>query len=247
LIIFIEKSEMDGLNPKRNLYLIPSTLGESGIERVIPEYNLHIIRRLTYFVVEEEKTVRRFLIRCGYKDINSVVFYVLNEHTRNEDIPPIFCESGNADLGMVSEAGMPGVADPGSMLVTEAYKQQMQIVPLSGPSSLLMALMSSGLNGQNFAFNGYLPQKPQERSAKIKFYEKRSAAENQSQIFIEAPYRNNHLVESLLASLRPLTKLCIAMNLTLPDEWIMTKDISEWIKNPPQDINRKPAVFIFQS
>jgi 16S rRNA (cytidine1402-2'-O)-methyltransferase len=230
---------------KRKLYLIPSTLGDSDIDKVIPAYNRGIILRINHFVAEEEKTVRRFLIRCGYQNIQEAVFYLLNEHTPPRDIPFIFSDSGSADLGMISEAGLPGVADPGSMLVSEAYRLGMKVIPLSGPSSLMLALMASGLNGQQFAFNGYLPQKPNERSVKIRHFEKRSSAESQSQIFIEAPYRNNHLVDSLLATLRHETRLCIAVNLTLENEWICTKTVGEWIKQPPGDLKKQPAVFIF--
>lgn len=232
----------------RKLFLIPSTLGDSTIEQVIPQYNIEVILSLTHFVVEEERTARRFLVRCGYKNIlDQARFFILNEHTRYTEIPPIFIDSGNADLGLISEAGVPGVADPGALLVSEAYKQNFTVIPLAGPSSLLLALMASGLNGQQFAFNGYLPVKPHERDSKIRFYEKRSEAEKQTQLFIEAPYRNNQLSESLLQNLKPETRLCIAVNLTLPDEWISTRTIREWRKQPPPDLKRQPAVFIFQA
>ena len=230
------------------LYLIPATLGDTAVTQVLPSYNLEIIQKLKHFVVEEEKTARRFLIRCGYtQEISNIQFYILNEHTRPTEIPLFFSGSGGNDLGMISEAGLPGVADPGALLVAEAHRLNVRVVPLSGPSSLLMALMSSGLNGQHFAFNGYLPVKGPEKVSKIKLLEKKSGLESQSQLFIEAPYRNNQLIESLLANLRPDTRLCIAANITLSDEWIRTSTIREWKMYPPPDLNRKPAVFIIQS
>jgi 16S rRNA (cytidine1402-2'-O)-methyltransferase len=233
---------------ERKLFLIPATLGETSINKVIPDFNVEIIQNLRHFVVEEERTARRFLIHCGYKEnINNTCFYILNEHTRASEIPLIFSDSGDGDLGLISEAGLPGIADPGAMLVEEANRLNIRVIPLSGPSSLLLALMASGLNGQQFAFNGYLPVKPHERSIRIKFYEKRSEAENQSQLFIEAPYRNNQLIEALLGTLKSQTRLCIAANLTLPGEWIKTKKVIEWKNSPPPDLKRQPAVFIFQA
>jgi 16S rRNA (cytidine1402-2'-O)-methyltransferase len=235
-------------NNQRKLFLIPATLGDTAIAQVIPTYNLEIINNLSSFAVEDERTARRFLIRCGYKNnINNVRFYLLNEHSQERDVPAILTESYPHDLGLMSEAGVPGVADPGALLVREAHSSHIKVVPLAGPSSLILALMASGLNGQQFAFNGYLPVKGPERAARIKFLEKRSEAEHQSQMFIEAPYRNNQLIESLMINLKPVTRLCIAANLTLPDEWIRTKTIYEWKQLQPPDLNKKPAVFIFQS
>ena len=234
------------IRPERKLYLIPSTLGDTEITKVIPAYNLSVINSLTHFVVEEERTARRFLIRCGYTaDISTVQFFLLNEHTPALEIPLIFAGTGASDLGLISEAGLPGVADPGALLVEEAHRTNITVVPLAGPSSLLIALMASGLNGQQFSFNGYLPVKPHERSPRIRFFEKRSETENQSQIFIEAPYRNNQLVEALLSNLKNSTRLCIAVNLTLDGEWIRTKTIRDWKLIPPPDLKRQPAVFIF--
>jgi 16S rRNA (cytidine1402-2'-O)-methyltransferase len=231
----------------RCLYLIPSFLGESPSNNVLPSANTDIIRSLDHFVVEEERTARRFLIRCGYdKPIGSVNFYKLNEHTPAHDIPGIFALSGGANLGLISEAGLPAIADPGSALVEEAYRQDILVIPLVGPSSLMLALMASGLNGQNFAFIGYLPIKNPDRSNKIRFIEKRSESEKQAQIFIEAPYRNNQLINNLLEVCKPGTRLCIAANLTLPDEWIRTKMIREWKAIQSPDLHRQPAVFILQ-
>jgi 16S rRNA (cytidine1402-2'-O)-methyltransferase len=235
------------INEKR-LYLIPSTLGDSALNQVIPDYNLEIIKSLRHFVVEEEKTARRFLIRCGYlPPFDAVKFYTLNEHTRELEIPEIYTDSGESDLGMISEAGVPAIADPGALLVEYAYRLNIKVVPLSGPSSLVLALMASGLNGQHFAFNGYLPVKGPERSSRIKFIEKRSESEGQSQLFIEAPYRNNQLIMALLETCKPTTRLCIAVNLTLGEEWIRTKTIREWRQQAPPDLKRQPAVFILQA
>lgn len=231
----------------RCLYLIPSTLGESPAEKVLPSANIEIIRSLDHFVVEEERTARRFLIRCGYdKPVNAIRFFTLNEHTPPHEIPEIFVASGNADLGLISEAGVPAVADPGSILVEEAYRRDITVIPLVGPSSLILALMASGLNGQNFAFNGYLPVKNPARANRIRFIEKRSQTEHQAQIFIEAPYRNVQLLSALFEVCQPGTRLCIAANLTLKGEWIRTRTIREWRMDPPPDLKRQPAVFILQ-
>jgi 16S rRNA (cytidine1402-2'-O)-methyltransferase len=232
---------------KRTLYLIPSTLGDTPPEMVLPAQNLEIIRSLVHFVVEEEKTARRFLIRCGYnKPLNDIRFFTLNEHTDVSLVPGIF-DASKVSLGLISEAGVPAVADPGAALVEEAHRQRIHVVPMVGPSSLVLALMASGLNGQSFAFNGYLPVKDPERVNKIRFIEKRSAQENQSQLFIEAPYRNQKLIKSLLETCRPQTKLCIAANLTLENEYVVTKIIGEWRIGPPPDLNRQPTVFILQA
>jgi 16S rRNA (cytidine1402-2'-O)-methyltransferase len=233
--------------PERYLYLIPSTLGDSIVESVLPSATIEIIKSLNHFVVEEERTARRFLIRAGYdKPISSVSFFILNEHTELNHISAFFELSGKANLGLLSEAGVPAVADPGAELVKAAFQYNVRVVPLVGPSSILLAMMASGLNGQNFAFNGYLPVKSTERAARIKYFEKRSVNEGQSQVFIEAPYRNNQLVKALIENCKPDTYLCIASNLTLNEEWIRTKTIRDWQRNIP-DINRIPAVFILQS
>jgi 16S rRNA (cytidine1402-2'-O)-methyltransferase len=233
---------------ERNLYLIPSTLGDTPALKVLPQPNFEIIRSLDCFVVEELRTARRFLIRCGYdKPIDSVQFFVLNEHTPGQDVPGFFSAAGFGNIGLVSEAGLPAVADPGSVLVREAYKLNYKVIPLVGPSSIMLALMASGLNGQNFAFNGYLPVKNPERAGRIRFLEKRSENEMQSQIFIETPYRNHHLVETLLEVCKPSTRICIAANITLENEWIRTRQIHEWKTQPPPDLRKQPAVFILQA
>jgi len=228
------------------LYLIPSTLGDVSPQEVIPYKTLQILKKLDRFVVEEEKTARRFLIRAGVdKPIDAITFFILNEHTEKESVASFFKNSGNADLGLLSEAGVPAVADPGTDFIRMAHRMGFRVVPLVGPSSVLMAVMASGLNGQHFAFAGYLPVKINERMARIRFLEKRSLLENQSQIFIEAPYRNNQLMKSILETCSPETWLCIASNITLEDEWISTRTIAEWKKEIP-DLNKKPAVFVMQ-
>lgn len=233
--------------PERILYLIPCILGESDVKMVIPVQVIEIIHSLEHFVVENERTARRFLIKAGYnKPISKIQFYILNEHTEMQNIPSIFEISGNAHLGLLSEAGVPAVADPGSELVQEAHRKNIKVVPLTGPSSIILALMASGLNGQNFIFHGYLPVKEPERIKRIRSIEKLSKQENQAQIFIETPYRNNQLIRSIIDNCSPHTKLCIAANLTMETEWIKTKFITEWQHQLP-DLKRQPAVFILQS
>lgn len=230
----------------RTLYLIPSLLDDTQPDQVLPRKVLAVIHSLDHFVVEEERSARRFLVRTGYpKPISDVKFFLLNEHTKEEEIPAMLVSSGTGDLGLLSEAGLPAVADPGAGLVKEAHRQHLRVVPLTGPSSLMLALMASGLNGQHFTFNGYLPVKEHERMKSIRLLERRSTQENQSQLFIEAPYRNNQLLRSILKTCHPETRLCIAVNLTGKTEWIDTRTVREWQSNLP-DLNRRPAVFILQ-
>lgn len=232
---------------KQILYLIPSTLGESDMDQVLPGKVIDIIQSLNHFVVENERSARRFLIKTGYqRSISSVAFYLLNEHTEKKDIPLIFDTSSGADLGLLAEAGVPAVADPGTELVMEAHSRNITIVPLVGPSSVLLAVMASGLNGQNFSFNGYLPIRHKERIKRIKHLERKSKMENQPQVCIEAPYRNNQLISTFLHNCHQDTMLCIAANLTMKTEWIRTRTIMDWRQDPP-DLNRQPAVFIIHS
>jgi 16S rRNA (cytidine1402-2'-O)-methyltransferase len=228
------------------LYLIPSTLGDVSPQDVIPQRVLQIIKTLDHFIVEEERTARRFLIKAGIsKPVSALTFYVLNEHTGKENIASFLENTGNTDIGLLSEAGVPAVADPGTDLIRMAHLHGYRIIPLVGPSSILLAVMASGLNGQHFAFSGYLPVKTHERTARIRFLEKRSLQENQAQVFIEAPYRNNQLIQSILTTCSPDTWLCMASNLTLENEWITTRTIADWKKDIP-DLKRQPAVFIIQ-
>lgn len=211
----------------------------------LPPRNIYIIESLKHFVVEEITTARRFLSRCGLKGrIETLNFYELNEHTDPKvgaDYVSLLLE-GN-DVGLISEAGLPAVADPGSILVAAAHREDIQVIPLVGPSSLMMALMSSGLQGQNFAFNGYLPVKEEARKSKLRFYEAHSRKMNQSQIFIETPYRNDALFASILETCSPSTMLTVAADISLPAEFIRTMPVGLWRKSGMK-IGKRPCVFI---
>ncbi len=228
-----------------NLYLIPVTLGESELGHVIPASHKEIIQSISYFIVENIRTARRFLKKADKDiDIDQLHFYELNEHTDVTQIHTFLepIEKGYS-VGVMSEAGCPGVADPGADVVRIAHEKDIHVIPLVGPSSILLAMMASGMNGQNFAFNGYLPIKKDEKARHIQFLEKRIYSENQSQLFIEAPYRNSQLLDDLLANCQPRTRLCIACDITLETEFIKTLPVSEWRKNKP-DIRKRPAIFV---
>ncbi len=232
---------------QKTLYLIPTLLGDTPSGMVLPPHVTEVIMRLKHFITEDIKSARRFLIRAGYDpSFGKTVFHVLNEHTSPLDIPAILNATGH-ETGLMSEAGVPAVADPGADLIREAHVRNIKVVPLVGPSSVLLALMASGLNGQRFAFNGYLPVKDDERRKRIRELEHRSSLEKESQLFIEAPYRNNQLTRALLQCCRKSTLLCIAANLTTSMEWIKTRTIGEWSRGHLPDLNRQPAVFIIQS
>lgn len=229
------------------LYLLPSPLADGPLDRVLAPYNLGVMRQLTYFVVEEVRTARRFLSKAGM-EVTNLQLATLNEHT-----PPLEIEAliqpmlQGFDMGLISEAGLPAVADPGAALVALAHKRGFQVVPLVGPSSLMLALMASGLNGQQFAFNGYLPVKPDQRHRHIVRLEKRSAEEHATQLFIETPYRNAALFDSLIQGCRPTTFLTVAANLTAPNEYICTRTIAQWRLQPPPfegDLHKVPCVFL---
>jgi len=228
------------------IYLIPVTLGGDDFLRVIPEKVIGLTRQLRYFIVEDIRSARRFL-RLIDKEfpINDSVFFELNEHTGESDITnylePIF---NGSDIGVLSEAGLPGIADPGAGIIAMAHRKRITVTPLSGPSSILLALISSGLNGQNFSFNGYLPVKPAERSAKLRELEKK-AGEGYAQIFMETPYRNQKMLESIIITCHSNTLLCIAADITLPSESIRTMRISEWKRDLPI-LNDKLVVFVMQ-
>lgn len=233
--------EMD----KPSLYLIPVTLGDSPLRRVLPEYNVQIVSTLKFFIVENVREARRFLKKCNRNiDIDTLTFFELNEHTDRNIIRPFLdpLRQGN-DMGLISDAGCPAVADPGADIVAIAQNEGFKVVPLVGPSSLLMALMASGFNGQRFAFNGYLPVEAGERAKKLKQMESRAYQEDQTQIFIETPYRNQKLVEDILLHCRPQTRLCIAMNISLDDEFIITKSVKAW-KNHLPDMHKRCCVFL---
>lgn len=227
------------------LYLIPTPLGPGELSEVIPEGILRVIPHLTHFFVEELRSGRRFLSSAGHRGaIDSLSLYEINEHTKEADMEEhINVLLDGHDAGLLSEAGIPAVADPGAHLVSLAHKRGVRVIPMSGPSSIVLALAGSGMNGQNFQFHGYLPIKPQERKGTIKRLESLSNTTRASQIFIETPYRNNALMADIIEVCTPQTRLCVAANITLPDSFVVTKSLAEWKKELP-DLNKKPCVFI---
>ena len=228
-----------------SLFLIPVTLGETEHRRVLPEYNREIIMNIGHFIVENIRTARRFLKKTEPSiDIDSLTFYELNKHTSQENVTTYLQPLAEGkSVGVISEAGCPAVADPGADVVAIAQRKGYPVVPLVGPSSILMAVMASGFNGQSFAFNGYLPIDANERTNAIKKLEGRIYSENQTQLFIETPYRNNKLAEELIKTCRPSTKLCIASDITCEGEFIKTKGVKEWNGKLP-DLNKKPTIFL---
>lgn len=230
---------------KGKLYLIPSPLGDNDPAEVIPGPVLGSLSMFRTFVVEEIRTARRYLSRAGLKGkIGELEFFELNEHTGQQQIEGYLklFENGN-DVALISEAGLPAVADPGAKLVALAHRHGIRVVPEVGPSSLMLALMASGLNGQSFAFCGYLPAKSDERKARLRAIEKLSAGNGQSQIFIETPYRNDSMLGDILDVCKGETQVCIAADITLPDADIRTRTVSEWRQEKPV-IGKRPCVFI---
>lgn len=231
---------------KGKLWLLPTPIGEREVYDVLPEYNRKVLASLKYFIVEDVRSARRF-ISSSKADlvIYELHFETLNEHTTPQEVEALIKPVlDGTDAGVISEAGVPGVADPGADIVALAHRHGIDVCPLVGPSSIILAMMSSGLNGQSFAFNGYLPIKPDERGKAIRHYEKRARSENQSQLFIEAPYRNAKLFEDFLKHCLPDSRLCIAADLMQPDQLICTKTIAEWRKATQPDIHKRPAIFI---
>jgi len=231
---------------KGTLYLIPSALGESPSPADFPENNLRIMEKLHHFVVEDVRTARRFLkkILPSIK-IDDLAFQILDEHTKPEEVAVLLdpvLEGEN--LGILSEAGLPCVADPGALLVSYAHENGVKVVPLTGPSSIFLALMASGFNGQNFAFSGYLPIDKNERITKIRELEGSVYHRDQTQVFIETPYRNQQMMESLVETCHSQTRICIAVNLTMPDEMILTRTVEQWKRMKWPEIQKKPAVFL---
>ncbi|MBP3643325.1 MAG: SAM-dependent methyltransferase [Alistipes sp.] len=230
------------------LYLIPCPISDdTAVADVTPAANQAIIDSLDYFIVENTRSARRFLSKSGYaKAIDEATFVELNEHTTSPTeiarmIEPL---KAGRSAGVISEAGVPAVADPGQAVVELCHKHNIRVVPLVGPSSILMAVMASGLSGQSFAFNGYLPIKEPERSKTIKRLESRARTEHQSQLFIEAPYRNVKLLEQMLKSLNPDTRLCVACDITSKSEYIRTQTVAQWCKSTMPDIQKRPTIFI---
>lgn len=230
------------------LYLIPCPISDdTAVVDVTPAANQAIIDSLDYFIVENTRSARRFLSKSGYaKAIDEATFVELNEHTTSPTeiarmIEPL---KAGRNAGVISEAGVPAVADPGQAVVELCHRSNIRVVPLVGPSSILMAVMASGLSGQSFAFNGYLPIKEPERGKTIKRLESRTRGEHQSQLFIEAPYRNVKLLEQMLKTLNPDTRLCIACDITSKSEYIRTQTVAQWRKTTMPDIQKRPTIFI---
>ena len=231
---------------KGKLYLIPTPIGDRPVWDVLPASNRTVIDSIDYFIVEDIRSARRFLSKAGIsRPIDSLRFAELNEHTAPAEVSALFAPLlTGTDAGVLSEAGLPGVADPGADAVALAHIHGIEVVPLVGPSSILLALMASGLNGQSFAFNGYLPIRQPDRNKAIRHFEARAQSEHQSQIFIEAPYRNLKLYEDFCTACRPQTRLTIAADLLQPDQLIRTRTIGQWRKEQKPDIqNVRPSLF----
>ncbi|NDV94863.1 SAM-dependent methyltransferase [Dysgonomonas sp. 521] len=228
-----------------SLYLIPVTLGETSIEQVLPPHNKEVILQIKHFIVENIRSARRFLKKVDNSiDIDGLTFYELNKHTKPEQIENYLNPMANGfHVGIISEAGCPAIADPGSDIVAIAQRKGYKVVPLVGPSSILLSLMASGFNGQSFAFHGYLPVDGAERIKKIKQLEHLIHQEHQTQIFIETPYRNQKLTEDIIKHCIPSTKLCIAMNITCENEYIRTLSVKQWGKQLP-DMNKQLCIFL---
>ncbi|MCB0482181.1 MAG: SAM-dependent methyltransferase [Flavobacteriales bacterium] len=233
--------------PKGKLYLIPCGLGGENEFEILPAQTLEIARNLSEFIVEREKTARHFLKRIGLKiPQNDLILHDMGKHAENQQFNQFLasCKAGK-DIGVISEAGCPGVADPGAEIVKLAHEAGIEVVPLVGPSSILMALMASGMNGQSFAFHGYLPIDKGQRNQFIKMMENNAQRRNQqtTQIFMETPFRNNQLLEELLRTCHPNTQLCIACEISLPKGFCKTKSISDW-KKAKVDLHKKPTIFL---
>jgi 16S rRNA (cytidine1402-2'-O)-methyltransferase len=228
------------------LFLIPCTLGDTPAENVLPQHVIEVARKLSHFVVEQPKTARRFLSALKPEQpIRSLHFATLNEHTAANELPELLAPLlAGHDVGIISEAGCPGIADPGANLVNLAHRTGIRVVPLVGPSSILLALMASGLNGQCFAFHGYLPISETERKKAITMLEAESIKRNQTQLFIETPYRNDRMFNALLAECRPETLLCVATDVTLPGEQIRTYSIAQWKSQPVPQLDKHPSLFL---
>ncbi|MAP81020.1 MAG: SAM-dependent methyltransferase [Aequorivita sp.] len=232
---------------KGDLYLIPCPMGEVPPLAVLPISVKKAIEKIDHYIVEHEKNTRRFIKSIvPEKKQPNLHFQEINKFTREEEIPSMLnpCLEG-FDVGVISDAGCPGIADPGARAVENAHDLGIRVIPLVGPSSILLAMMASGLNGQNFAFNGYLPIDKRERKVELKRLEKISKSHNQAQLFIETPYRNNQMLASLIQNLTPGTKICVAADITLPTEYIKTTTAAQW-KKIKVDLHKRPTLFIIQ-
>lgn len=227
------------------LYLIPNLLGDTPVEKVLPAYNREVILEIKHFIVEDIRTARRFLKLVDRSiDIDSLTFYTLNVHTKPEEVADMLEPLGNGcPMGVISEAGCPAVADPGADVVAIAQRRGLKVVPLVGPSSIILSVMASGFNGQSFAFNGYLPIEKEERIKRLKALEQRSRSEQQTQIFIETPYRNNRMLQDICSACKPDTLVCVASDLTCPDERVVVKSVGD-LKKSPVDLPKIPCIFL---
>ncbi|MCF6307991.1 MAG: SAM-dependent methyltransferase [Flavobacteriaceae bacterium] len=235
------------MQPQGNLYLIPCTLGETAPLEVLPLLVKKAVEEIDIYIVENEKIARRFIKNiCPKKSQPDLHISLINKYTEASEIPNMLlpCLDGQ-DVGVISDAGCPGIADPGAAVVEQAHLKGIKVVPLVGPSSILLAMMASGFNGQNFSFNGYLPIDKRERRIEIKRLERLSEEQNQSQLFIETPYRNNQMLESIISTLQPQSKLCVACDITLSTEYIKTLTANEW-KKTKVDLHKRPTLFIIQ-
>lgn len=237
---------MENPKPYGTLYMLPCPIGDGEVYDVLPEANRRLMASLDYFIVENVRTARRFLSRAAIgRPIEELTFAECNEHTRPEELGPLIAPLlEGRSAGFISEAGVPGVADPGAEVAALCHARGVRVVPLVGPSSILLALMASGQNGQSFAFNGYLPVKPAERNKAVRMLERRALSEGQSQLFIEAPYRNDRLLDDLLGVLAPSTRLTVAVDVTGAEEWIRTLPVAQWRRQERPALHKRPAIFI---
>lgn len=228
------------------LYLIPVTLGEAPHTRILPAWNAEVVRAIRHFVVEDLRSARRFLKQVDRAIcIDDLTFYEMGKHADEARFATYLAplEQGES-IGVISEAGCPAIADPGALLVSIAQRKGLRVVPLVGPSSLLLALMGSGFNGQNFAFHGYLPIDPAQRTKALRHLETQATMADQTQLFIETPYRNGKLIEEVLRTLHPTTRFCIAAGLTTEEEYLRTLSIKEWKKQGVPNLGKIPAIFL---
>lgn len=234
------------MNKFGTLYLVPVTLGSDNIASVLPPDVVAFVQKLDVFIVESEKSARHFLSTIKtLKPVRELTLNLLNEHTDDKDVSALLKPLlAGQDVGLMSDAGCPGIADPGAKLVALAHQKNIKVIPFVGPSSILLSLMASGLNGQQFAFLGYLPVDKQARNLKLKEIEKRSLTHKETQIFIETPYRNQHMLEAILSTCHPNTKLCIACDISLNTEMIATKTVATWKQSPLPELHKRPTVFL---